>query len=63
MIIRNLESLVECLKSEVYSDVNAYKTPEYEDIPYPVGDYDEVFNDDDDLTQIKRYYVRRIRYI
>ena len=26
LIVRNLESLVECLKSEVYSDVEAYQT-------------------------------------
>ena len=46
-LIAALENIVDMLKSEVYSDVDAYKTPEYEDIPYPVGDYDEVFNDDD----------------
>ena len=31
LIIKNLESLVECLKSEVYSDVDSYK-PQYEEI-------------------------------
>ena len=30
LIIKNLESLVECLKSEVYSDVDSYK-PQYEE--------------------------------
>ena len=44
LIIRNLESLVECLKSEVYSDVDAYK---YEEYSSPITDYDEIFYDDD----------------
>ena len=46
MIVKNLESLVECLKSEVYSDVDAYK-PNYEDVAQHITDYDEVFYDDD----------------
>jgi|TARA_B100002019_G_C20912237_1_gene423412 hypothetical protein len=46
LIVKNLESLVECLKSEVYSDVDAYK-PDYEQIAPYITDYDEVFNDDD----------------
>jgi len=45
LIIRNLESLVECLKSEVYSDVDAYKPDSQEHF---ISDYDEVFYDDDD---------------
>ncbi len=34
LIVKNLESLVECLKSEVYSDVEAYKPDpkQYEEI-------------------------------
>ena len=47
LIIRNLESLVECLKSEVYSDVDAYKNYEYDQIAPHISDYDEVFYDDD----------------
>jgi len=47
LIVRNLESLVDALKSEVYSDVNAYKTS-YEDVAPYLTDYDEVFYDDDD---------------
>tara|TARA_B100000287_G_scaffold430955_1_gene487249 strand:- start:3687 stop:3878 length:192 start_codon:yes stop_codon:yes gene_type:complete len=46
LIVKNLESLVECLKSEVYSDVDAYK-PNYEDVAQHITDYDEVFYDDD----------------
>ena len=46
LIVRNLKSLVDALESEVYSDVDAYKT-ENLDTHYPVLDYDEVFNDDD----------------
>ena len=50
LIIRNLESLVECLKSEVYSDTESYL--EYDDITAsqqlpPLSDYDEVYSDDD----------------
>ena len=47
LIIRNLESLVECLKSEVYSDVDSYK-PQYEEIAPYLDDYDEVFYDEED---------------
>ena len=50
LIIRNLESLVECLKSEVYSDTESYL--EYDDITAsqqlpPITDYDEIYSDDD----------------
>jgi len=44
LIVKNLESLVECLKSEVYSDVDAYKQDPEESL---ISDYDEVFYDDD----------------
>jgi hypothetical protein len=47
LIIKNLESLVECLKSEVYSDVDSYK-PQYEEISPYIDDYDEVFYDDEE---------------
>ena len=48
LIIRNLESLVECLKTEVYSDVDAYKAESYEESSsYHISDYDEIFYDDD----------------
>jgi hypothetical protein len=48
LIVRNLESLVECLKSEIYSDVDAYRQePQYEEIAPFIEDYDEVFYDDD----------------
>ena len=56
LIIRNLESLVDCLKSEVYSDVDAYK-PEirYEEIATYIDDYDEVFYDEsDELADLMR---------
>ena len=50
LIVRNLESLVECLKSEIYSDTESYL--EYDDITAsqqlpPISDYDEVYSDDD----------------
>jgi len=47
LIVRNLESLVECLKSEVYSDVDSYKM-NYEEVAPYITDYDEVFYDGDD---------------
>ena len=47
LIVKNLESLVECLKSEIYSDVDAYKAPQYEEISPYLEDYDEVFYDEE----------------
>jgi|TARA_B100000401_G_C52108027_1_gene394358 hypothetical protein len=50
LIVRNLKLLVEALESEVYSDVDAYKTKQenFDDpAAYYMTDYDEVFNDDD----------------
>ena len=44
LIVRNLESLVECLKAEIDSDT---KDPQYEEVKTFLNDYDEVFNDDD----------------
>ena len=46
LIIRNLESLVDCLKSEVYSDTESYLN--YEDVAPHINDYDEIFEDDYD---------------
>ena len=50
LIVKNLESLVECLKSGVYSDVDIYTTKQ-ENFDDPASnyilDYDEVFEDDD----------------
>jgi hypothetical protein len=47
LIIKNLESLVDCLKSEIYSETDVYK-PQYEEIASYIGDYDEVFYDEED---------------
>ena len=48
LIVRNLESLVECLKSEIYSDIDAYKqSPQYEQVAPYLSDYDEIYDDDD----------------
>ena len=52
LIVRNLESLVECLKTEIDSDadsdVDTYKQePQYENIASYLEDYDEVFYDDE----------------
>ena len=45
LIVRNLELLVDALKAEVYSDVNAYKNSKAFDSP--ATDYDELYDDDD----------------
>ena len=45
LIVRNLELLVDSLKAEVYSDVDAYVP---KNAPSRQLDYDEVFEDDDD---------------
>lgn len=44
LIVRNLELLVDSLKAEVYSDVQAYNYPK---IKPEHLDYDEIFEDDD----------------
>jgi len=44
LIVRNLKLLVDALESEIYSDVDAYKS----DYQSPkISDYDEVWDDDD----------------
>lgn len=54
LIVRNLESLVECLKSEIYSEVDSYKKElQYEEIAPFIEDYDEVFYDDEDGYDVK----------
>ena len=45
LIVRNLELLVDSLKAEVLSDVDAYKYDSQNSVPL---DYDEIFEDDDD---------------
>ena len=48
LIVRNLELLVDGLKAEVYSDVDAYtKKVEYGEVARYLHDYDEVFEDSD----------------
>ena len=48
LIVRNLELLVDGLKAEVYSDVDAYKPKmEYDEVARYLHDYDEVFEDSD----------------
>ena len=45
LIVRNIESLLDCLKAELYvSDTNL----QYEEISNHLTDYDEVFYDGDD---------------
>ena len=53
LIVRNLESLVECLKEEINSDIDTdidtdIKDPYYEEIKTYLTDYDEVFYDGDE---------------
>ena len=47
LLISNLEMLLDELKSEVYSDVDAYKPPQYDQVSKYLTDYDEIFEDDD----------------
>ena len=47
LIVRNMKSLVDALESEVHSDVEAYKYENYKNMLPEIGDYDEVFDDDD----------------
>jgi hypothetical protein len=42
LIVRNMELLVDSLKAEIYSDVQAYK---FDDIKPKELDYDEIFED------------------
>ena len=45
LIVLNLELLVDSLKAEVYSDVDAYKnSAAFKNVP---TDYDELYDDDD----------------
>lgn len=46
LIVRNLELLVDSLKSEIYSDVDSYKPKQLK--KPKIMDYDEVFYDGDD---------------
>ncbi len=48
LIVKNLESLVECLKSELYSDTESYL--EYDKIVEHITDYDEVFYDNEEYS-------------
>ena len=48
LIVRNLESLVDCLKEEISSiEQDENKPLDYEEIFPHLTDYDEVFYDDD----------------
>jgi|TARA_B100000900_G_scaffold312000_1_gene270824 hypothetical protein len=50
LIVRNLELLVDALKSEIYSDKEAYvsKQENFDDpVSNYITDYDEIFEDDD----------------
>ena len=47
LIVRNLELLVDALKAEVYSDVDAYTTQLDNSNEKRITDYDEIFEDDD----------------
>ena len=45
LIVRNMELLLDALKAEVYSDVDAYKNSKA--FESPPMDYDELYDDDD----------------
>ena len=47
VLVRALREIIEELESEIYSDVDAYKQENYNNMnPLPT-DYDEVFEDDE----------------
>ena len=46
LIVKNLESLVNCLKEEIQIDENKQEL-NYEEITQYIEDYDEVFYDDE----------------
>jgi hypothetical protein len=46
LIVRNLELLIDSLKSEIYSDADSYKNLNLKEPK--LTDYDEVFYDGDD---------------
>lgn len=48
LLVKNLELLVDSLKSEVYSDISAYNYNNTSPRIGEIDDYDEVFEDDDD---------------
>ena len=52
LIVRNLESLVDCLKTEIGSDPEI-KEPNYEEIKSFLTDYDEVFYDEEDEYNVR----------
>ena len=45
LIVRNMELLLDALKAEVYSDVDAYRNSKA--FESPPKDYDELYDDDD----------------
>ena len=47
VLVRALKEIVEELESEIYSDVDAYKYENYNNMTPLPTDYDEVFEDDD----------------
>ena len=47
VMIRNLELMIDNIKAEVYSDVDAYKNSDAFAQP---SDYDELYDDDDGYT-------------
>lgn len=45
LIVRNMESLLDCLKAELYvSETNL----QHEEVSNYLTDYDEIYNEDDD---------------
>jgi len=54
LIVRNLESLVECLKAEIEPETETdIKDPQYEEIKNFLNDYDEVFYDEEDEYNVR----------
>jgi len=47
LIVRNLESLVNCLKAELYSEDSQQSETKYEEVAPYITDYDEIFYEDE----------------
>lgn len=51
LIVRNLESLINCLKTELDLETSSHKSEvRYEEIAPHITDYDEIFYDDDEYA-------------
>tara|TARA_B100001094_G_scaffold236889_1_gene232048 strand:- start:364 stop:531 length:168 start_codon:yes stop_codon:yes gene_type:complete len=48
LIVKNIKQLVNVLETEINSDTNAYKFENYNQMNPILGDYDELYDEDDE---------------